>query len=33
MRELVAGEEIREEFHAVGAEDGDILIGSRYGRR
>ena len=34
MGELVAGEEVGEEFHGVGAEDGDILIESKsWGRR
>ena len=27
MGELVAGEEVGEEFHGVGAEDGDVLVG------
>jgi len=26
--ELASGEEIGEEFHCVGAEDGDVLVGS-----
>ena len=34
MRELVPGEEIREEFHSISAENGDILIKSNNrGRR